>query len=352
MNLFTSTLNQFLLDEEEFLHHFTVNYGRAYKVPQKYDTEKVIRSATNVYLTHTLYYYHKLLDDQKKYGQEVKMIGNFEKIAGELYAETGQDNILALIYLKVIRLLHTGNKDYFFEIKKEMKKKEFNSLSDHDQQSIVVILSNFSSREYLNGSEEFLREILEFGAISIKKKFCFSGPHISHIFFFIYVNFLIADNKVAEARKFVNEFGNSIQPNMKESTFHFTMAYIFLAEKKFQEALAALNKVANDTPQRVVAIKNCLLKIYFEKGEMDQVPFLIDAIRHNLFSESFLGDHFIAGEKSFLHYYNILNKIKHNDFKSPQRMLSKMTEELKKPGYITNRDWLLRIAKEISVKKK
>ncbi|HET6991190.1 MAG TPA: hypothetical protein VFJ43_07700, partial [Bacteroidia bacterium] len=192
MNSFSATLNQFLLDEEEFLHHFTVNYGRAYKVSQKYDTEKVIRSATNVYLIHTLYYYHKLLDDQKKYGQPEQMFGNFEKVANELYVTTGQDNILALIYLKVIKLLHSGNTDYFFEIKKEMKKKEFDSLSDHDQQSVVVILSNFIAREHLNGSERALPEILELGAISLKKRFCFLGPHISHIFFLNYVNFLIA----------------------------------------------------------------------------------------------------------------------------------------------------------------
>jgi hypothetical protein len=348
--LYSPMLGHYLADQEEFRHHYNENFGRFYKVPKKFDIHKMIRSSTNLYLTQVLYYYHQLLYDRKILEKNDSAIENFKKLGEALYSETQQDNILAFIYLKILGL-DSGTSSYF-EIKSELKKKEFNSQPYLAQQNILSILSNFCTKKHLNGIPGFLDEILYLGAISLKKKFCFLGQHISHVFFFNYVCTFIEADKIDEAKKFAAEYRHAIQPDMKESTFHFAMANIFLYEKKFQDALAALREVKNDTPTRALSIKNLLLKIYFEKNDTDQVPFVIDAIRHFLRSETDFSEHQIAGGKKFLHYYNLLAKIKINDSRTTRKDLPGIIGEMKQPGPLTNRFWLIKMAEEMHKAKK
>jgi hypothetical protein len=341
------TLYSFLIDQEEYTFHHTVNFGHVYKVFKFYDNEKIIRSATDLYLSHLLYYYHVLLDHETIYGKKDLRWIKLEKLADELYKETGQTNILTEVYLKVIKLLRTRNTKYYFQIKKDLEKKQFNALVDHDKQSVITVLTNFSFREYLNGKEGFMEEILELSELALSKKLCFRDEFISHIFFFNYVSYNVSLGKTEGANRFIKRYSEFLQPHVKESTLNYSNACVLLAEKKYSQALLALSKATYDTPQRFIGIKNILLKIYFEKNDLEPISFVVDSIRHKMISETFYSDYYVEAEKNFLHYFNTLLNVKINDSPANQKKLNNTLLALKRPGLVFHREWLISKSKEL-----
>jgi hypothetical protein len=340
LNMLNWTLQNFLVDREEYTYHYTSNFGRVYKAFNKFDSKKMIRSATDLYLSNLLYYYHVTLDNERIFGKKGYPFERLEQLAEELYRETGQTNILTSAYLKVIRLLRSGNEKYFHELKKELQRKEFDALYDHDRQSVVTVLTNYALRQHLMGKKEFMKELLELSQVALDKKLCFRDGHISHIFFFNYTYYFVSIGKTDEARKFVSRYRDYLQPELKESTLQYSMAYIYLGEKKYSDALVALNKVSYDTPQRFIGIKNTLLKIYFEKNDLEPISFLVDSIRHKLSGAAFLSDYYQEAEKNFLHCYNILLKARGKGPHVSKKQLAELRKKLSETGYIFHREWL------------
>ena len=341
------TLNSFLIDQEEYNFHHTVNFGHVYKVFKFYDNEKIIRSATDLYLSHLLYYYHVLLDHETIYGKKDVRWLRLEKLADELYAETKQTNILTSVYLKTIKLLRTRNSKYYFQIKKEIEKKQFNDLVDHDKQSVITVLTNFSFREYLNGKNGFMKEILELSEIALNKRLCFRNEFISHIFFFNYVSYTVSLERTEVANRFIKKYSEFLQPHLKDSTLNYSNACVLLSEKKYSEALHALSKATYDTPQRFIGIKNILLKIYYEKNDTEPISFVVDSIRHKMISEIFYSDYYVDAEKNFLHHFNTLLNAKNNDGPANRKKLAATLRSLKRPGFVFHREWLITKAKEL-----
>ena len=341
------TLNNFLIDQEEYNFHHTVNFGHVYKVFKFYDHEKIIRSATDLYLSHFLYYYHVQLDHETIYGKKDLRWIKLEKLADELYVETGQTNILTSAYLKTIKLLRTRNSKYYFQIKKDLEKKQFDALVDYDKQSVITVLTNFAFREYLNGKEGFMKEILELSELALNKRVCFRNEFISHIFFFNYVSYNITVGKIEAANRFIKKYSEFLQPHLKESTLNYSAACVLLAEKKYSEALLALSKATYDTPQRFIGIKNILLKIYFEKNDLEPISFVVDSIRHKMISETFYSDYYVEAEKNFLHHLNALLNAKNNNTPANQKKLNNTLQVLKRPGFVFHREWLITRAKEL-----
>jgi hypothetical protein len=347
LDMLSWTIQNFLVDREEYEYHYTSNYGKVFKAFNKFDNKKMIHSVTDLYLSNLLYYYHITIDNERIFGKKDYSFEKLEQLAEELYNETGQTNILTLVYLKIIKLLRTGSDKYYFEIKKELQRKEFDALYDHDRQSVVTVLTNFALGSHLKGKKGFMKELLELSQIALQKKLCFRDGFISHIFFFNYTYYNVSIGKVEEAKKFVSRYKEFLQDELRESTLQYSMAYIYLGEKKFSDALVALNQVGYDTPQRFIGIKNTLLKIYFEKNDLEPISFLVDSIRHKLVGASFLSDYLQVAEKNFLHCYNILLRIRVKGLEKTSKQLAELKKKLEDTDYIFHREWLTEMAQSL-----
>ncbi|HEY6160053.1 MAG TPA: hypothetical protein VI112_02490 [Bacteroidia bacterium] len=341
-----ATVFNFLLDREEYGFHYAQHFGQVYKAFRKYDNRKIIRSVSDLYLSNLLYYYQILLDNERIFGKKTEAFHSLAELAEQLYRETGQDNLLTAIHLRIIGLLRTGEVKHYRAIKKDLGKKEFDRAAVNEKQSIVTILTNFALRQHLFGNPAFLKELVELSAIALQKKLCFRDGFISHIFFFNFTYYNILLGRTADAKNFVKKYSANLQPGVKESTLHYSDAYICFAEKKYSEALHHLGKVSYDTPQRYIGIKNVLLKIYYEKGDLEPVAFVVDSIRHKMQGAAFFSDYYLEAEKKFLHYFTILMSARTGARGSSKKKLENMKKELGSPGYVFHREWLLEMAKE------
>ena len=339
-----ATVFNFLLDRDEYEFHYAQHFGQVYKAFRKYDNRKIIRSVSDLYLSNLLYYYQILLDNERIFGKKTDAFHSLAQLAEQLYRETGQDNLLTAIHLQTVGLLRTGDVKYYRAVKKELVKKEFDRVAANEKQSIVTILTNFALRQHLHGTPAFLKELVELSAIALQKKLCFRDGCISHIFFFNFTYYNILLGRTADAKSFVKKYSASLQPNVKESTLHYSDAYICFAEKKYSEALQHLGKVSYDTPQRYIGIKNILLKIYYEKGDLEPVSFVVDSIRHKMQGAAFFSDYYLEAEKNFLHYFTVLMSARSGARGSGRKKLESMKKELSRPGYVFHREWLLQMA--------
>lgn len=159
-------------------------------------------------------------------------------------------------------------------------------------------------------------------------------------------NILIAAinlNEIVWAEEFVSGYAEKVQPEYRESMFHYGNALVQFKKGEFQKSLQSLNRVKNDYIILKLDIKSWTLKIYFELGYYDQALSYMDSYRHFLSKNKTLSDHFRERHINYLKNVQELIRLK---YKKSQREASLMIKEIINTGNIVHKEWLIEKLKE------
>jgi len=172
-----------------------------------------------------------------------------------------------------------------------------------------------------------------------------------------YINLAAAglrENELNWAEKFINDYRDLVPPEQRENAYLYNYAVLYYIKgtksqgkartKNFGMALDYLSRVKSEDFYYMTRIKNLLIKIYFELGELDLTLYLIHSYKSYLSKTKLIPENLLERYNNFVNFTQKLVRIKKGTEDFPLRKLKK---ELVNTAKVEYKGWLLRKIEEL-----
>ncbi len=240
-----------------------------------------------------------------------------------------------------LMMYKSGMEDkYFFTLKKILYD-DFDRLSRTEKYNLFGTLQNFCvKKDKISGkdSEVTQFELYKFAMDNDILTYDDKEP-LHHMIFFNVVSCAIYNNKVEEAKEFIEKYKNRLAPSRADSAVNFNMAKIYFKEREYNKAIESLALVHNDDVFYKVFVKHLYAMVYYENENFDELILLLDAYKSFLNSNNVLSAKMRADHLEFVLFLSRLTKLKEIPDKDE---LEYLKHEVKKSKAILGNEWLVR----------
>ncbi|MEO5643073.1 MAG: hypothetical protein ABIQ40_08005 [Bacteroidia bacterium] len=338
-----SLLESFKLEETEMFYYQRTLSGRQDKQIRSFNYADVMKALSGYYLEYALKMYCSLLGQQDSYNKKIpfKTLGNTLE---SLQQDMGEQPEIIQLYAGCVRLLKTKEPQYYYSIRDQLLASTTKSISAEDQRILMSMITNFCVQQYRGGNEIFLHELNNLAKITLERKLFHPEKKMSHVQFANVVLVAIKANDTAWLDDFINDYSAFLPDDVRESTTAFAKASLAYYRKDYKAALRYLRNAKYESPFRQLAIKNLLLKIYFDMDEAELIISLIDSYLHILKDAEFIDTDSKKTYSGFIRIYKSLYRVKQNkDFK----LLKTILASLPSTKYVAEYSWLIQKATEL-----
>jgi hypothetical protein len=175
-------------------------------------------------------------------------------------------------YLKLFQKVATKNDDAAFQdLKQLLLNQTSEKLSRQDTLTGFDLLTIYCYSHNARGIRDYVKDTFD-----ILKRFEELGLHVENGFMedAHFVNMIIMALKNEEcdwARKYIVRSEQFLKKETRDDIINYCLGSVAEKEKKYKEALGCLSKVKNPSLLLGMNIKAMLIKMYYEKGDMNQV---------------------------------------------------------------------------------
>lgn len=151
-----------------------------------------------------------------------------------------------------------------------------------------------------------------------------------------------------EAEQFIDNYGEQIQAQFRESTISFSLGAIAFHQKKYADALTHLLQVDQSNLLYRLDCDALILKIYFEQAKTEAFLSWVKSFKNFLKNNNSLLSKTKKPYHNFIKFTNNLYRIKAlHSSKSPQQI----GEAIATAKDISNKKWLLEKVAELAARK-
>jgi outer membrane PBP1 activator LpoA protein len=241
-------------------------------------------------------------------------------------------------------LLTTTKENKYFEILKNLSKKNIGKLSSLDKVNMFTMMINFCHDMINSGKLGYRAErfLLDKEYLS-NKLFESYGLHIS-LFIAIAKNALrLKEFKWAE--DFHKSFANKIESSAREFALNYIKAEMFFAKKQYGKALESLSKLKIEQSNQKQYTRNLMLQIYYETRNWEAARSIIDTSRHFLHNDKYLSE---VGKENSLNFVKFTEMLLRASEKPDGNFIYNIKREINSSINAQNKDWLLEKIEELS----
>lgn len=222
---------------------------------------------------------------------------------------SGKENLFDLYYTEL--LLHiNGDEKYYFSLK-HLKDKLSGKIRKNSLSLIYFTLTNYATEQVEKGKMNYLNELFNLHKEILKKKI--SGNIFSEFLFINIVVIALRLDEIKFAEKFIGEYKNKLNKDMRENTYNYCLASIYFSKKEYSSALEAISKTNFNLSLHKYLIKNLTLKIYYELDETNSIYSLIDSYKHTIKRDKSVPENVKALVNNYTNFVKELLKIKHGE---------------------------------------
>lgn len=262
------------------------------------------------------------------------LFNEIKSFASENYL--GKENLFDLYYTELL-LYTSGEEKYFFSLK-HIKEKLFNKIAKNSLSTIYSTLTNFATEQLEQGKTNYLNELFILQKEILKRKLY--GNIFSEFLFLNIVTTAVRLNELKFAEKFIVEYKDKMNEDVKKSTYSYCLASILFAKKQYSEALETLAKIHFGFSLHKYLIKNLTLKIHYELNETEVIYSIIDSFKHTLKRDKPVPENIRSLIVNFVNFIKELSRIKNGE--KPKEDI----EERIKNEFTAEKIWLLAKARE------
>jgi hypothetical protein len=249
---------------------------------------------------------------------------------------SGKENLFDLYYTEL--LLHiNGDEKYYFSLK-HLKEKLSDKIHKNSLSLIYFTLTNYATEQFENGKLNYLNELFNLHKEILKKKIY--GNIFSEFLFLNIVTVALRLDEIKFAEKFINEYKNKMNRDVREDTYNYSLASIYFSKKEFSRALETLSKINFTYSLHKYLIKNLTLKIYYELNEPLSIYSLIDSFKHTIKRDKSVPQNVKILITNYTNFVKELVKIKHGE-KTKEDIESRIKKEI-----TAEKSWLISKVRE------
>ncbi len=260
----------------------------------------------------------------------------FEKIEQDLEKLKTEHPTIYSEYLILMMMLKPKEEKYFTSllayVLKNMKR-----YTPYELEEVYFSLTNYCINKISEGKVKFASSLFK-----IYKKFERFGLY-EKMSFIQYTDFLsvvisgVHLGKMKWVEYFFEKYRAHVSKQFRRDTVSLAEAVIHFKYKKFDAAMTCLNRVQKRNSYLYIKSKETLIKIYYEKKEMNLISSQIDSMRHYLKRHQ---DKLSLHYERYINFLNLLNqllKLNPKDKAGIHQMKKTLTKNINAIG----RDWLL-----------
>ncbi len=243
---------------------------------------------------------------------------NMETFVTELTYLKSENNdleILEMYACLIITLTNEKDEKYYFRFK-ELLNGNINKLSRAEKYNLMVNFGTCTSQKMDTISRKrFMKELFEVYKTRLTNNlYAFSDTqHMSLIFFSSIMKMALTLGELWWLEKFGEENISKLDPKHCDNMKSLLNTYILFSRKLFDKALEELSKVQFELFTLKYDVKNLMLQIYYELGDIEPAIYSIDSYRHFLTENKAVSDYFRQANLKFLNIVSDLIKAKLDD---------------------------------------
>lgn len=247
--------------------------------------------------------------------------------------------VIKISYNTLLFTLNFSDEHYFFE---HLRLTEMypNSISDDDLYDSYILLLNFCAIKNMGGDKTFNTHKFELYKKMLAKRLFFI--HSDKLPYEMYNNITGAALETGNtewAEGFIERYKNTLEEQYREDIYIFSKAKICFTKKEYEKVLEYMAGLMNiENPFYKFAVKEIIIKTYYELGYYENILSIIDSYKHMLSKTRMLNKNIRESRKAFLNALNNFIKFKINDDKDK---LSELKAHLEGIAAFTQKDWLM-----------
>lgn len=231
------------------------------------------------------------------------------------------------------------NEKYFFEHLR-LTEKYPNAISETDLYDTYILLLNFCAVKTMSGDKSFNGHKFElYKRMLDKRLFFIQYEFIPYEMYNNIVGAAIETGNIKWAEGFVERYKNNLEEFYRNDIYLFSRAKICFAKREFEKSIEFMSGQANiENPFYKFAVKELMIKSYYELGYYENILSLIDSYKHTLSKSKLVNRQIRESRNSFLNALNSLVKCKMDD---DTEKLKELSYRLNNSEHFVNKEWLI-----------
>ena len=258
--------------------------------------------------------------------------------------EAYQDVPAILVYYHLYQLIRDEQNDQYKAII-PLVQYYADQFKQPELQNIYNYLQNHCIKQINKGSLQFLREAFELYKIQLEQALLLNDK--GFLAEWHYKNIVTIGLRLREVewiRLFLDQYRESLQPNIRENAYNYNLAAYHYAVKDYDQVLALLLAVEYTDTWYNLDSKSLLLRTYYDLDEYDAFLSLQQSFKQLIRRNKLISEFQRKGYEHLLRFTNRAFKIK-SQFKLKQnaylrKQVKKLITELAQANPVHNRSWL------------
>lgn len=186
------------------------------------------------------------------------------------------------------------------------------------------------------GNIKYKKTIFELYDEMIVNNFFRIEKYLSHIWVNNAVNIAVMNGRYVWVTNFLNKHKNDIEPAHAEAAYNLSLARLYFSKNEFITSLKYLQKLEFKDPYYYIHSKHLQCRVLYETGDLEQINFIIDTLKHYSARNKKLIEIQISSIKMIVKYFNWLMKIR---LKLPEDVINMKRSLDKEQTYIPAKEW-------------
>lgn len=233
-------------------------------------------------------------------------------------------------------LTSEDNPTHFGELTSLMDK-HYEQFTQSELKDIYVVAINYCIGQFNKGKADFIKTAFDLYKNGLSKEVFIENGYFSR---FTYHNIVLSGMVLKEfdwVHQFIYEYKPRIEKKHRESTFHYNLALYYYRKPDHDQAMDLLQKVEFSDLHWNMNARRMLLKIYFEKGELESLDSLLTSFKNFIYRNKSIGGYHRENNLNLLKFVSRLLSLG----KFEQEARTALREEIEATKGVADKDWLL-----------
>lgn len=245
--------------------------------------------------------------------------------------------ILEMYYLSIMTVLEFDKVECFFKLKK-LFEENYGSFSQEEKYEWIIRLTNYCVEKINTGNYEFRKTIFEIDKFKLREGIAFPKRYMSKTLYLQILGNALAVNETEWAKQYIEKYVSRLKPSYQKPMQALSYACINFIVKDYEKVLENLGRVRFVDVIDKVYVKSIYIRTYYDLGEFEIFLNQIDAMRHFLNKNKFLGDYF---RNIYLKSLNCLTKLLNVKEKKDLFEAELLEKTITEDKQIQMREWML-----------
>ncbi len=197
---------------------------------------------------------------------------------------------------------------------------------------------NYCIRRLNNGEEPFKYQVFMLYKEGLNQAIFVENGYLSR---FSYKNIVASALGLKEfdwVAHFIEQYRDEVEPKFRHSAYHFNLALLHFVKNESDHAMQHLLEVGTDDVPNNLNARRMLLRIYYDKRELQALESHLDSFRTYIYRRRDLG----YLKDLYLNLIKFTRRLLNLDFRNPEQV-ARLREDISSTKLVAEKEWLLAI---------